>query len=120
MNRVIVSGRLTKDPESSYGAQSQKAFCRFRLAVKQSADRTFFINVKAWNQTAELCQHLSAGQFVTVDGRLVENEYEKDHQIIKTLEVWADRVEFIQTEKREAKDDPASDNFQEIQEEIPF
>ncbi|MBR3277403.1 MAG: single-stranded DNA-binding protein [Lachnospiraceae bacterium] len=120
MNRYVVTGRLTRDPESSYGAQSQKAFCRFRIAVNESRDKSFFINVKAWNKTAEIAEHLTKGQLVSIDGSLHQNEYDKDGKTYQSLEVWADRVEFIQTEKREAKDDPASDNFQEIQEEIPF
>lgn len=119
MNRVLLTGRLTKDPEVRY-TSSGKAVCGMRLAVQQGKDTTF-LNVKAWNQTAENCgKYLAKGSLIGADGSLHVNEFEKDGQKRTVYEVWADRVEFIQTEKKDEKDDPASDNFQEIQEAIPF
>lgn len=118
MNRYVVAGRLTRDPETSYGAQTQKAFCRFRIAVYESRDKSFFINVKAWNKTAEIAEHLVKGQLVAIDGSLHQNEYEKDGKTYQTLEVWADRIEPFT--KREEKPEEKPETFQAIQEELPF
>lgn len=120
MNRIIISGRLVKEPETSYGAQTQKAFTRLRIAVRENQDKTFFINVKAWDKTAEMCEHFTVGQFITVDGRLHENEYEKDQKIIRTMEVFAERIETApqKKEKPEQKEEPA--DFQALDEEVPF
>lgn len=119
MNRVILTGRLTKDPEVRY-TSSGKAVCGMRLAVQQGKDTTF-LNVKAWNQTAENCgKYLAKGALIGADGSLHVNEFEKDGQKRTIYEVWADRVEFIQTGEKAEKDDQTPDGFQEIQEELPF
>lgn len=114
MNRIILSGRLTRDAETSYTGATQKAYCRFRLAVRESQDKSFFINVKAWNKTAEICEHFVKGQLVTIDGRLHHNSFEKDGKTYEALEVWAD---YVDSEK--PKDEKPED-FQAIQEAIPF
>lgn len=116
MNRVILTGRLTKDPEVRY-TSSQKAVCSMRLAVQQNKE-AIFLNVKAWNQNAENCgKYLAKGSLVGIDGTLRVNEYEKDGQKRQVYEVWADKVEFIQVEKREEN---PRDDFQELDEDLPF
>lgn len=117
MNRVILTGRLTKDPEVRY-TSTQKAVCGMRLAVRMGKEETHFFNVKAWNQNAENCgKYLAKGSLVGVDGTLRVNEYEKDGQKRQVYEVWAEKVEFIQVEKRE---ESPRDDFQELDEDLPF
>ena len=76
LNKAILIGRLTKDPETKY-AQNGTAVTNFTLAV----DRTFknkdgqkeadFIPVVSWRKTAELCEkYLSKGSQVAVSGRI--------------------------------------------------
>ncbi|MCD7875166.1 MAG: single-stranded DNA-binding protein, partial [Acidaminococcaceae bacterium] len=76
MNKVILMGRLTRDPEVRY-TQTGKVVCQFTLAV----DRPFanqegqreadFIPVVIWGKVAELCGNsLTKGQRSLVDGRL--------------------------------------------------
>ena len=78
MNLVVLTGRLTRDPELKFG-QSGKAYSRFSLAV----DRPFqkgeadFINCVAFGKTAELIgEYLRKGRKVGVNGRLQMNRYE--------------------------------------------
>lgn len=101
MNKVILIGRLVRDPELSY-TQSGKAVCKFTLAVdrqfakegEQSAD---FINVVVWNKAGEsAAKYLAKGRQTAVEGRLQIRSYDGDDGKKRWLtEVVADRVEFI-------------------------
>lgn len=102
LNRIVLIGRLTKDPELRY-TQSGKAVCTFTLAVdrpylanngNREAD---FINIVVWNKTAENCaQYLGKGKLVAVDGRLQIRSYDgQDGQRRYVTEVIADNVQFL-------------------------
>lgn len=76
LNRVILIGRLTKDPELRY-TQSGTAVATFTLAVdrrvtnQQGERETDFIPVVVWSKQAELCaQYLNKGRQTAVEGRL--------------------------------------------------
>ena len=114
INSVVLVGRLTKDPEMRY-TQTGKAVTRFRLAVDrafgkdESGNRpTDFIDVVAWEKTAELCgQYLAKGAPVGVQGRIQTRSYTtQDGQPRQAFEVVADRVAFLESraerERREA------------------
>lgn len=98
LNRVILIGRLTRDPELRY-TQQGTAICRFSLAVnrKFNRDETDFIDIVAWRQLAEhSAQYLSKGQLAAVEGRLQVRSYEgQDGQKRKATEVVADDVRFL-------------------------
>ena len=77
MNKVILMGRLTKDPEVRYTTNTNTLVASFSLAVnrrfaKQGEERQAdFINVVAWNKTGEFCSKwFKKGQQVGVVGRL--------------------------------------------------
>lgn len=102
LNRIVLIGRLTKDPELRY-TQSGKAVCAFTLAVdrpylanngNREAD---FINIVVWNKTAENCaQYLGKGKLAAVDGRLQIRSYDgQDGQRRYVTEVIADNVRFL-------------------------
>lgn len=102
LNRIVLIGRLTKDPELRY-TQSGKAVCAFTLAVdrpylanngNREAD---FINIVVWNKTAENCaQYLGKGKLAAVDGRLQIRSYDgQDGQRRYITEVIADNVRFL-------------------------
>lgn len=102
LNRIVLIGRLTKDPELRY-TQSGKAVCAFTLAVdrpylanngNREAD---FINIVVWNKTAENCaQYLAKGKLAAVDGRLQIRSYDgQDGQHRYITEVIADNVRFL-------------------------
>ena len=81
MNRAIIIGNLTRDPELRTTA-SGKSVCSFTVAVnrgfgdKKDAD---FIPVVTWEKTAESCaKFLAKGRKVAVSGRIATRNYEKD------------------------------------------
>lgn len=102
LNRIILIGRLTKDPELRF-TQSGKAVCSFTLAVDRpyvGADgsrEADFINIVVWNKTAENCaQYLAKGKLAAVDGRLQIRSYEgQDGQRRYVTEVVAEAVRFL-------------------------
>lgn len=103
MNKVILLGRLTRDPEVRY-TQTGKVVCQFTLAV----DRPFsnqegqreadFIPVVIWGKSAETCGNsLTKGQRALVEGRMQVRNYDgKDGVKRYVTEVVADRFEFIE------------------------
>ncbi len=102
MNSVQLIGRLTRDPQVSYGAASQTAVCRFTVAIDRAKGRdgedrgADFISVVCFGKTAELCErYISKGRLVGISGRIQTGSYEKNGQKIYTTDVVADRVEFL-------------------------
>lgn len=102
MNSVSLIGRLTRDPEVHYGAQSQTAVCRFSIAIDRGKDRNGedrgadFPGIVCFGKTAELCErYLAKGRMVGIQGRIQTGKYEKDGRTVYTTEVLADRVEFL-------------------------
>lgn len=96
LNRVVLIGRLTKDPELKYTTNGN-AVCTFSLAVDRPAtEGTDFIDVVAWRKLAEPCaNYLSKGKLAAVDGQLRTRTYEKDGSKRKVYEVVADNVRFL-------------------------
>lgn len=103
MNRIILLGRLVRDPEVRY-TPNGRVVCQFTLAV----DRPFanqegqreadFIPVVIWGKQAETCGNsLTKGQRALVEGRLQIRNYDaKDGTKRYVTEVIADRFEFIE------------------------
>ena len=102
LNRIILIGRLTRDPELRYVPSGQPV-AQFSLAVdrpftNQAGERdTDFIDIVAWRKLAEqVSQHLTKGRLVAVEGRLQIRSYEtQDGQKRKVAEVVADGVRFL-------------------------
>jgi len=98
LNRVILIGRLTQDPELRY-TQNGTAVTNFTVAVnrKFKRDEADFIPVVVWNKAAENCaNYLGKGRLVGVDGRLQIRSYEtQDGQKRKVTEVIAEDVRFL-------------------------
>ena len=103
MNRIILLGRLVRDPEVRV-TPTEKTVCTFTLAVdrpftaKNGQREADFINIVTWNKTAELCGNsLTKGQRALVEGRLQIRSYDgKDGNTHYVTEVIADRVEVIE------------------------
>ena len=102
MNRVILIGRLTKDPEMRYSPQGV-ACTTFTLAV----DRSFtnnngekeadFIPIVVWRKLAENCaEYLRKGRLCAVEGRIQVRHYDKDGRRVYVTEVVADNVRFLE------------------------
>lgn len=100
MNKIILIGRLTKDPELSY-TQGGKAVCKFTLAVDRpyngESKEADFINIVVWNKAGEnAAKYLNKGRQTAVEGRLQIRSYDgNDGKKRYVTEVIADRVEFI-------------------------
>lgn len=79
MNKVILLGRLTKDPELTFGSTNGIAICKFTIAVNRQYNReeVDFINCIAFRKTAELItQYTSKGKQLCVTGMLRNNNYQ--------------------------------------------
>lgn len=102
MNRIVLIGRLVREPELRY-TQTGIAVASFTIAVNrpflnQKGQREAdFIDIVVWRNQAENCaNYLSKGRLVGVDGRLQIRSYETaDGQRRRVAEVVADRVEFL-------------------------
>lgn len=101
MNKILLIGRLVRDPELKY-TPNGKAVCTFTLAVNREFKRegeqeADFINIVVWNKAGENCaKYLTKGRQTAVEGRLQIRSYEgNDGQRRYVTEVIADRVEFL-------------------------
>jgi single-strand DNA-binding protein len=132
LNRIILIGRLTRDPELRYVPSGQPV-ASFSLAVdrpftNQAGEReTDFIDIVAWRKLADqVSQHLSKGRLVAVEGRLQIRSWEaQDGQKRKAAEVVADAVRFLDRKGAAAsaagaEPAAASADFEPEEEDVPF
>lgn len=127
LNRVILIGRLTKDPELKT-TQSGTSVCTFTLAVDRGftaangKKETDFIPIITWKALAENCgSHLAKGKLVAVDGRMQIRTYEASDGSKRTVaEVVAETVRFL-SPKSESNSMPTFPNEETTpMDEIPF
>src|SRR5574344_305984 len=113
MNKIILSGRLTKDPDYQ---ESKMPIASFDLAVGRNKDVTDFFRIKAFNETAKAVDKFTAkGLRVIVEGRIQTSSYErKDGTKSYSIEVLADRVEFIDYKDDKAEKFKASEEVEEV------
>lgn len=103
INRTILVGRLTKDPELKY-TQGGVANCRFTLAVNrtfsnQSGEREAdFISCITWRKQAEnVANYLKKGSLCGIDGRIQTGSFEgQDGKRVYTTEIVAESVQFLE------------------------
>ena len=109
VNRVVIVGRLTRDPEMRT-TSTGKAVVEISVAVTKkfkpqdgSPDADFF-NVSAWDKTAEyISQYLTKGRLIAVDGRLQSRKYTaKDGTEREVVEIVADSVQSLDRPKDDA------------------
>ncbi len=126
LNKVLLMGRLTRDPESRYTAAGA-AMLTFGLAVNRRfqdasgewRDDTCFVNVVTWRKLAErLATSLTKGSAVFVEGRLQSRSWEgQDGQRRSTIEVNAMSVQSL--DKREQGGGGSSQESYEAPESAP-
>ena len=128
-NRIVLIGRLTKDPELKYTPANGVAVATFTLAVNRrfaqqgQQKETDFIPIVVWRAQAENCaKFLGKGSLVALEGRLQLRSYEdREGQRRTATEVVADSVQFLDSkEKRSFDQAPVLDNSMIGEEEIPF
>ena len=136
MNKVILMGRLTRDPEVRYGGANNTAVARYTLAVdrrfKRDGEPTAdFINCIAFGKLGEFAEkYLRQGTKITVCGRVQTGNYtNKDGQKVYTTDVVVEEQEFAEsksTQQQKQGSAPVSDSdgFMNIpdgiDEELPF
>jgi single-strand DNA-binding protein len=105
VNKVMLLGNLTRDPELRYTPQGA-AVCEFALAMNynytnkqtgQKVEEVSFIDIVAWGRTAETCaEYLKKGRQVFVEGRLKQDRWESpDGKKMSKVRVIAENVTFI-------------------------
>lgn len=124
LNRIVVVGRTTKEPELKHTPQGT-AVATFTVAVDRSFGKdkeSDFIPVVVWKGLAESCaRNLGKGKLVGVDGRLQIRTYEDSKGAKRTIaEIVANEVQFLspKEEPKQSYDDPL-DEMTPI-DEIPF
>ena len=138
MNKVILMGRLTRDPEVRYSqGENSTAIARYTLAVdrrfrrnndgEQTAD---FIGCVAFGRSAEFAEkYFRQGLKVIVTGRIQTGSYtNKEGQKVYTTDVVVEEQEFAESKKSQgygmSEEAPAGDGFMNVpdgvDEELPF
>ena len=133
MNKVILSGGVTKDAELNFLTNGTPKMM-FNLAVERSYQKdknnkkVDFITCELFGKSAEnLCQYITKGKQIMVEGELNIDQYEKDGEKRSFTKIKVDRIEFQKgggssnTEKKTNTDTLEFADFQEVNDdEIPF
>lgn len=145
MNKVILMGRLTRDPEVRYGGANNTAVARFSIAVDRrfkrdgDPDADFFNCVSFGKQGEFVEKYLRKGTKVVLDGEIRNNNYtNRDGQMVYSVEIVTNSVEFAESKNAAANNSgfmpmpnnnpapsaSAADGFMNIpdgiEEELPF
>ncbi|MEE0884490.1 MAG: single-stranded DNA-binding protein [Faecalimonas sp.] len=119
MNKVILMGRLTRDPEVRYSqGENALAIARYTLAVDRRAARregeatADFINCVAFGRSAEFAErYLRQGTKIVVSGRIQTGSYtNRDGQKVYTTEVVVEESEFAESKANSSA--PGNNNYQ--------
>ena len=129
MNKAILIGRLTRDPELRY-TSSNRAVCQFTVAI----DRPFtnqasgqreadFINVVAWDRTGEnVGKYMTKGRLIAVEGRIQTRNYDNNEgRKVYVTEVIASNVQFLESRNAATTNNNGFDSMPEPpQEKTPY
>lgn len=120
MNKVILTGRTTRDLELKY-TPSEKAVAQFTLAVNKRGknDLADFITCEVWERTAEvMSMYVRKGHKVGIIGRIKTDSYEDSQGQRKYVtKVVVEELEFLESKK----DSQQSDGFEHVNDdELPF
>lgn len=136
LNKVVLIGRLTRDPDLKYTSNGGVAVANFSLAVnrkfanQQGEYEADFINIVTWRNLAEDCaNYLKKGSLIAIDGRIQTRKYEdKEGRTIYVTEVVAEDVRFLDTKGSKPKSnddnqDPFAGDGQPVdisEDDLPF
>jgi single-strand DNA-binding protein len=109
MNKAILMGRLTRDPELKTTAASHTPLCNFSIAIDRRFQKpgeekqTDFINCVAWRQQAEfVAKYFHKGSKILVTGTIQTRKYDdKEGRKMTATEVVVDEVEFVDSKRTE-------------------
>jgi len=95
MNTLTLTGHLVRDPKLTEGT-TDRAFFTIAIDRPGSDGGTDFIGITCFAATARaVAQHIGKGHLVAIQGRLRSSRFEQDGQTIHSLDVIANRVEFL-------------------------
>ncbi len=129
MNKVLITGRLTKDSELKY-TEKQTPIATFSVAVERQykndkgQTEADFINCKAFSKTAEVInKYTKKGDLVGIIGNIQTGSYEKDGKKVYTTDVIVETIEFLQTkpkqeEKNKQEETPKNDPYKDFGQQI--
>lgn len=131
MNKAILMGRLTRDPDVRYTTTNNTMVVQFALAVnrrfaKEGEERQAdFINIVAWDKTAEFCsKYFKKGQQVGIIGRIQTRQYDdKDGKRVYVTEVVAEEAYFAGSKKEDTTNpfaEPANNQNIIDDSDLPF
>lgn len=139
MNKIILMGRLCRDPEVRYGGANNTAVGKFSLAVdrrfkREGQPEADFFNVTAFGKLGEFVEkYLKQGTKIVLEGEMQNNNYtNKDGQKVYGFQVVAGSIEFAESKAASERNNvnaqpaaqPDSDGFMQIDdsitEELPF
>ena len=117
LNRVVVMGRLTKDPVLRKSANGEKSFATFSLAVDNTAKNadgtrgTLFIDCRVFgSQSENLVKNTHKGSKVAVDGSINQRDFiRQDGTKGKAIEIYVDSVTFLDPKPEEPKEPDTSE-----------
>ena len=131
MNKVLLMGRLTKDPETRQAGET--TVTRFSIAVdrrfKKAGDETSpsadFPSIVAFGKTAEfVSKYFKQGMKIALEGRIQTGSYEKDGVKHYTTDVIAEAVEFAESKRAEDTPPPSGGEWLQVPEgienDLPF
>ena len=128
MNKVILIGRLTKDPLIKTAGDKGTKIARYTLAVdrrfkKEGEASADFINCTAFGKSADFAQnYLHKGVKIAVTGRIQTGSYDKDGQRVYTTGVIVEEHEFVESKGTAGVAPDPGDGFLNLPEdvELPF
>lgn len=128
LNKIMLAGRLTRDPELRY-TQSQKAVTTFTLAVerdyapKGEEKQTDFIECVAWTSAEFISKYFQKGSMAIVAGRLQIRDWtDKEGNKRRNAEVNVENIYFggSKKESTQANVEPKFEELPDDEEELPF
>ena len=130
INRVIVTGNLTRDPELSSIPSSGVAVCKMGIAVngrrKNNStgdweDKPNYFRVTVFGRQAESCgQYLKKGRPVAIDGRLEWSTWESEGQKRESIDIIADTVQFLGGRDDAGNGNGFSSSVQATESDVPI
>ena len=120
LNRVVLVGRLTKDPDLRY-TPNGVAVANFTIAVnrpfsnQQGNREADFINCVVWRRPAEnLANYMKKGSLIGVDGRVQTRSFEgQDGKMVYVTEIVADSVQFLESKGGSSQGDQGGQGYQQ-------